>query len=160
MISTTLRTLITLLRQSKLMVTTAESCTGGLVAGLLTDQPGSSGWFERGFVTYSILSKQEMLGVDAGLIQQHGAVSIPVAEAMALGALRHSVADLAVSVTGIAGPDGGTAAKPVGTVCFAFARRNADLCSQQILFDNISRQQIREDACLAALKGMISLLSV
>ena len=100
---------------------TAESCTGGLIAGACTDLPGSSEWFERGFVTYSNEAKTELLGVDASLISAHGAVSEPVAGAMALGALLRSRAQVAVAVTGIAGPTGGSADKPVGTVWFGWA---------------------------------------
>jgi len=105
----------------KLKIATAESCTGGLVAKLITDLAGSSQWFERGFVTYSNEAKQEMIGVDADLIQQWGAVSEPVARAMAEGVLQHSTANYALSITGIAGPGGGSSEKPVGTVCFAWS---------------------------------------
>lgn len=100
---------------------TAESCTGGLIAAACTDLAGSSDWFERGFVTYSNAAKIELLGVDPALLQRDGAVSESVARAMAQGALQHSHAQVAVAVTGIAGPGGGSAAKPVGTVCFGFA---------------------------------------
>lgn len=103
------------------MLATAESCTGGMVAAALTDIPGSSAAFERGFVTYSNTAKSEMLGVDAALIAAHGAVSAEVAAAMAEGALAHSHATVAVSVTGVAGPDGGTTDKPVGLVWFGLA---------------------------------------
>jgi len=103
------------------MLATAESCTGGQIAAACTDMAGSSDWFERGFVSYSNASKVELLGVDAGLLQQHGAVSEPVARAMAAGALRHSHAQVAIAVTGVAGPGGGTAEKPVGTVWFGWA---------------------------------------
>jgi len=103
------------------MLSTAESCTGGLIAARCTDLAGSSDWFERGFVTYSNDAKHELLGVDPSLLRQHGAVSEPVAQAMALGALRHSQAQVSVAVTGIAGPSGGSADKPVGTVWFAWA---------------------------------------
>ena len=106
-----------------LRVATAESCTGGAVAAALTDVAGSSQWFERGYVTYSNLAKQQDLGVTAAVLAQHGAVSPEVVECMARGALRASGADLAVAVSGIAGPDGGSAEKPVGQVCFALARR-------------------------------------
>lgn len=102
---------------------TAESCTGGGLAAALTDIPGSSQWFERGYVTYSNLAKQQDLGVSANTLEEHGAVSSPVVLAMAVGALRASGADLALSVSGVAGPDGGTAAKPVGLVWFALATR-------------------------------------
>ena len=106
----------------KIMIVTAESCTGGLIAGALTENAGSSRVFERGFVTYSNEAKQEMLGVPAAILAAHGAVSAEVAEAMALGALEKSSAQLALSVTGIAGPDGGTTDKPVGLVHFAVAQ--------------------------------------
>jgi len=102
-------------------LTCAESCTGGLIAASCTELAGSSEWFERGFVTYSNASKSEILGVDSGAILQHGAVSEVVARAMALGGLRHSRAQVSVAVTGIAGPTGGSEAKPVGTVWFAWA---------------------------------------
>ena len=103
------------------MLATAESCTGGMIAAACTDLAGSSAWFERGFVTYSNAAKTESLGVDAALITQHGAVSEPVARAMAAGALVHSRAQVAVAVTGVAGPGGGSSDKPVGTVWFGFA---------------------------------------
>ena len=103
------------------MLATAESCTGGLIAAACTDLAGSSTWFERGFVTYSNAAKAQMLGVDAALIAQHGAVSEPVARAMAKGALQHAHAQVALAVTGVAGPGGGSADKPVGTVWFAWA---------------------------------------
>jgi nicotinamide-nucleotide amidase len=110
------------LRARGWMLATAESCTGGLLAAVCTSPAGSSHWFERGFVTYSNEAKTAMLGVDPALIEAHGAVSEPVVRAMALGALRHAPAQLAVAVTGIAGPGGGTADKPVGTVWLAVAR--------------------------------------
>ena len=102
------------------MMTTAESCTGGLIAARCTDLAGSSAWFERGFVSYSNAAKAELLGVDPALIATHGAVSEPVARAMAAGALAHSAAQAAVAVTGVAGPTGGSADKPVGTVWFGW----------------------------------------
>jgi nicotinamide-nucleotide amidase len=109
----------------KLCMATAESCTGGLIAASCTQLSGSSVWFERGFVTYSNAAKTQMLGVPAPLIETHGAVSEEVAKAMALGALKHSMADCSVAVTGIAGPTGGSPAKPVGTVWLAWAWRDA-----------------------------------
>ncbi len=111
---------------ARLKLATAESCTGGLIAAACTAVAGSSDWFERGFVTYSNAAKTEMLGVSAALITAHGAVSAEVAQAMAEGALAHSRADLAVAVTGIAGPGGATPGKPVGTVWLAVARRGGD----------------------------------
>ena len=110
----------TLLRR-QWMLATAESCTGGMVAAACTDLAGSSAWLERGFVTYSNAAKTQMLGVDAQLIANHGAVSEPVVRAMAQGALLHSAAQVALAITGVAGPGGGSEAKPVGTVWFAFA---------------------------------------
>lgn len=109
------------LRERGWMMATAESCTGGLIAGACTELAGSSDWFERGFVSYSNAAKTELLGVDAELIAQHGAVSEPVARAMAQGAVDHAHAQLAVAVTGVAGPGGGSADKPVGTVWFGWS---------------------------------------
>lgn len=147
------------LQTKNLKITSAESCTGGLIAGLLTELPGSSLWFDRGFVTYSNLAKQEMLGVSAELINIYGAVSKKVAEAMALGALSHSAADLALSVTGIAGPSGGTVDKPVGTVWFAWARRHLPVHSQPCYFPDVTREVFRKLACAKALEGMIAFLN-
>ena len=110
-----------ILQRKGWLLATAESCTGGMIAAACTDLAGSSNWFERGFVTYSNDAKTEMLGVDAALIARHGAVSEEVARAMAQGAIRHSRAQVAVAVTGVAGPAGGSAAKPVGTVWFGWA---------------------------------------
>ncbi|WP_347251531.1 CinA family protein [Legionella sp.] len=147
-----------LLRIKHFKMTTAESCTGGLIAGLLTELPGSSMWFERGFVTYSNLAKHEMLGVETALIGMHGAVSKVVAEAMAKGALAHSVANLALAVTGIAGPDGGSSEKPVGTVWFAWAMPNLPLRSLHCCFADVSRQEVRHLACKQAVEGAIAYL--
>jgi nicotinamide-nucleotide amidase len=108
------------LMQHGWMLTTAESCTGGLIAGHCTDLTGSSQWFERGFVTYSNEAKHDMLGVDNAILTEHGAVSELTAQAMALGALRHSRAQVSIAVTGVAGPTGGSKDKPVGTVWFAW----------------------------------------
>ncbi len=119
----TVEALASLLLARGQLLATAESCTGGLIAASCTELAGSSAWFERGFVTYSNEAKTELLGVPAELIERHGAVSEEVAKAMAAGALAHSRADLAVAVTGIAGPTGGSDAKPVGTVWLAWAER-------------------------------------
>ena len=119
--SVLVKQLANLLLKKGLRLATAESCTGGLIAGACTDLAGSSNWFERGFVTYSNDAKTEMLGVDAALLKRHGAVSEQAAQAMAQGALTHSHAQVAVAVTGVAGPTGGSRAKPVGTVWFGFA---------------------------------------
>ena len=145
-----------LIHQNKMLVT-AESCTGGGVAYAITEMPGSSGWFERGFVTYSDLAKQEQLGVAGALITRHGAVSEEVAAAMAQGALQHSRADLSVAVTGVAGPGGGSEEKPVGTVCFGWSGRNGDTRTARIQFEG-SRQQVRELSILTALQGLADLV--
>lgn len=133
---------------------TAESCTGGLVAGAITAIAGSSVWFERGFVTYTNESKREMLGIPAEVLEVHGAVSEPVARAMAAGALAQSTADLAVAVTGVAGPGGGTAAKPVGMVCFAWAVRGS---TPQVATHHLpgDRAAVREAAVAVALRGLV-----
>jgi nicotinamide-nucleotide amidase len=136
-------------------VATAESCTGGWVAKCLTDIPGSSQWFERGYVTYSNQAKEQSLGVASGVIATFGAVSRPTSEQMAAGALHASGADLAVAITGIAGPDGGTAEKPVGLVWFALASRWAPLLSQQHLFKG-DREAIRRASVAAALRLVIA----
>jgi len=120
-IATCCAQLAALLLTQKRMLATAESCTGGLIAAACTDLAGSSAWFERGFVTYSNEAKASMLGVDAALISSHGAVSEPVARSMAQGALQHSLAQVSVAVTGVAGPSGASPDKPVGTVWFAWA---------------------------------------
>lgn len=135
-----------------LMVATAESCTGGMVAAALTDIPGSSAVVERGFVTYSNDAKAELLGVPMALIVEHGAVSEPVARAMATGALAHSRADLAVTITGIAGPGGGTAEKPEGLVHFASARRDGPVEHARIEFGALGRAEVRNQAVLQALR--------
>jgi len=138
-------------RARSLKLATAESCTGGLIAALLTEIPGSSDVVERGFVTYSNAAKTEQLGVPADLIATHGAVSEPVARAMAEGALSHSRADLAVSVTGVAGPGGGTATKPVGLVHLAVARRGMPTLHQELRLGDIGRGPIRLATVDAAL---------
>jgi nicotinamide-nucleotide amidase len=140
-------------------IATAESCTGGLVASLLTELPGSSNWFERGFVTYSNLAKQEMLGINPKLIQSHGAVSKEVAAAMALGALTHSPANISLAVTGIAGPDGGSVEKPVGTVWFAWAMHDLPVQSLHCYFQDAARQEVRSLSCNHALQGAIDFLN-
>jgi nicotinamide-nucleotide amidase len=139
-------------------VVTAESCTGGLVAATLTAVPGSSDVFERGFVTYANAAKSEMLGVPYWLIERHGAVSEDVARAMAGGALAHSQASLAVAVTGIAGPDGGSPKKPRGLVCFAAARRDRPIADEKVLFGDLGRAEIRRRSVERALALLRSLL--
>ena len=135
-------------------VATAESCTGGLIAGAITDIAGSSGWFDRGFVTYSDEAKQQMLGVRAETIKAHGAVSEATAREMAAGALAHSGSDFAVAVTGIAGPTGGSAAKPVGMVCFGWATRDGAVESATRHFAG-DRAEIRAATVFVALEGLV-----
>lgn len=135
---------------------TAESCTGGLIAAACTDLAGSSDWFERGFVTYSNEAKTELLGVDAALIASEGAVSEKVARAMAFGALRHAQAQVSVAVTGVAGPGGGSPAKPVGTVWFGFDV-GGRLTSETRRFDG-DRQAVRAATVAHALARLIGLV--
>ncbi|RZI86682.1 MAG: CinA family protein [Rubrivivax sp.] len=134
---------------------TAESCTGGLIAATCTDLSGSSAWFERGFVTYSNEAKTELLGVDAALIEAHGAVSEPVARAMAEGALARSRADRAVAVTGVAGPTGGSVDKPVGTVWLAWAALGAPTMTLRCQFAG-DRAAVRLATVAQALQGLLS----
>jgi len=134
-----------------LKIATAESCTGGLVAALLTEIAGSSAVVERGFVTYSNEAKTELIGVPADLIAAHGAVSEPVARAMAEGALRRSLADVAVAITGIAGPGGATAAKPVGLVHFGLARKGAAVRHLERRYGSLGREIVRRRAVEDAL---------
>lgn len=145
-------------RARGITLVTAESCTGGLVAATLTAVPGASDVFERGFVTYSNAAKSEMLGVPVWLIERHGAVSEDVARAMAGGALTHSQASLAVAVTGIAGPDGGSAEKPVGLVHFAAEMRDAAIAHERVPFGDLGRGEIRRLAVERALRLLASLL--
>ena len=133
------------------MLATAESCTGGLVAALLTEVPGSSAAVERGFVTYSNAAKTDLLGVDQSLIAAHGAVSDLVARAMAEGALERSKADVAVAVTGVAGPGGGSAAKPVGLVHFGLAARNRPTLHRERRYGDLGRATVRARAAEEAL---------
>ncbi len=140
-------------------IATAESCTGGLVAALLTEVPGSSAVIDRGFVTYSNEAKAEMLGVDAGLIATMGAVSEAVARAMAEGALAHSRADVAVSITGVAGPGGGSDAKPVGLVHLGLARIGGPTVHLERRYGDLGRAVVRErsvEDALALLAGALN----
>lgn len=143
--------LFTLLRAQRLRLATAESCTGGLIAALLTEFPGSSEILERGFVTYSNAAKTQMIGVDPGLIAAHGAVSREVALAMAEGAITHSLADVSVAVTGLAGPGGGGPEKPVGLVHVAASRKGVAPLHRECRFGDIGRAEIRLDAVATAL---------
>jgi nicotinamide-nucleotide amidase len=149
----TLTQLATLLKDNGWMLATAESCTGGMIATACTDLAGSSDWFERGFVTYSNEAKIEMLGVDAAQIEAHGAVSEVVARAMAFGAVRHSRATVSVAVTGIAGPSGGSAEKPVGTVWFGYMVDGL-LSSETQRFDG-DRAAVRSATVQHALAGLL-----
>jgi len=146
------RDLLGAARAKNIRIVTAESCTGGLIAGLLTEIPGSSDVVERGFVTYSDESKEELLGVPAVLIAAHGAVSEAVARAMAEGALRNSHAQLAISVTGIAGPGGGSAQKPVGLVYIGISQKLGATIVTECRFGDLGRDQIRLKTIETALK--------
>jgi nicotinamide-nucleotide amidase len=145
-----------LLQQQGRMMATAESCTGGLIAGACTDLSGSSNWFERGFVTYSNAAKTELLGVDPALIAAEGAVSEPVARAMAEGAVARSQAQVAVAVTGVAGPTGGSAEKPVGTVWFGWSVQGR-VRTERRRFDG-DRAAVRAATVHHALQTLLTLL--
>lgn len=149
-----------LLKSHGLMLATAESCTGGGVAQAITEVPGSSAWFERGFVTYSNLSKQQLLGVDEVTLSRYGSVSEAVVREMVSGALANSTAKVALAVSGIAGPDGGTPDKPVGTVWFAWGVKNSVIHthSQRNLLPG-NRAEVRAQAVRIALQGVIDMLN-
>ena len=145
------------LLRHRLRLATAESCTGGGLAYAITAVPGSSQWFERGFITYSDEAKQEMLSVPHDTLVKYGAVSESTAASMAIGALVHTPADVAVAITGIAGPDGGTPDKPVGTVCFGWSRRGGQTRTARVVFEG-DRARVREQSILTALQGLLDLL--
>jgi nicotinamide-nucleotide amidase len=149
--------LLDVCRARGLHVATAESCTGGLVAGALTEIAGSSDVVERGFVVYSNAAKESMLGVPAATLKRYGAVSEETAVAMAAGALKNSLADLTVSITGIAGPGGGSKQKPVGLVHFAAASRDGRSLHRRRLFGKIGRRRVRERSVMQALELMQTL---
>ena len=136
------------------MLVTAESCTGGWVGQAITAVSGSSAWYERGYITYSNTAKHEMLGVQQATLDQYGAVSPQTAQEMAIGALNRSHAHISVSITGIAGPDGGTAAKPVGMVCFAWAAQDGSVQQETCYFTG-DRAAIRRQAVATALQGVL-----
>jgi nicotinamide-nucleotide amidase len=140
-------------------LSTAESCTGGLVSASITALAGSSEWFERGYITYSNQAKSEDIDVSQNLIEQYGAVSDQVARAMALGTKQNSGSDIALSITGIAGPTGGSPEKPVGTVCFAWVLANDQMVSETKHFEG-DRQQIRQQACDFSLRKLLDLLRI
>jgi nicotinamide-nucleotide amidase len=144
-------------RARKWTIATAESCTGGLVAGALTEIAGSSDMVDRGFVTYSDEAKAEMLGVPEATLMEHGAVSRPVAEAMAKGALTRSSVDSTIAITGIAGPGGGSPEKPVGLVHFAAAARDGRLIHREQRYGDIGRSEIRRASVIEALNLLLEL---
>jgi nicotinamide-nucleotide amidase len=139
------------------MLATAESCTGGWAGQLITSIPGSSHWYERGFITYANAAKTEMLGVPPEILETHGAVSEETAVAMAAGALKHSHAQAALAISGIAGPGGGTPQKPVGLVCYGWALADGTRMSSTCRLDG-DREEIRSRAVAAALRGLIELV--
>lgn len=146
-------TVADILTQKQAMLTCAESCTGGWISKVLTDKAGSSAWFERSFITYSNLAKQQMLGVPETLLAEHGAVSEPIVRKMAQGAMQSSLARYALAVSGVAGPSGGTADKPVGTVWLAWAGPNQTI-SRCELFSG-DRESVRQQTVAMALVGFI-----
>lgn len=152
-ISGIVRDLGRILKEKKEMLATAESCTGGWVGEVITAIPGTSHWYDRGFITYSNAAKREMLGVSTDTLARFGAVSEQTARAMAEGAINNSQARLALAITGIAGPEGGTAEKPVGYVCFAWAGYQRETVSECVRFDG-DRRQVREQSVRHALEGM------
>ena len=145
------------LKKRNLKLATAESCTGGWIAQAVTSVSGSSGWFDRGFVTYSNEAKKELLGVRKRTLSRHGAVSRETAEEMAAGALARSRAQVSIAVTGVAGPTGGTRAKPVGTVCFAWSRKRGAIDSDTRHFRG-GRDKVRRQSVEFALKGLLERL--
>ena len=146
------------LKRRKLMLATAESCTGGWIAEAVTMVPGSSEWFERGFVTYTYISKREMLGVRKATLERHGAVAEEVVLEMVQGALARSHAQVAVAVSGVAGPSGGTPQKPVGTVCIAWGVQDGKLRAETRRFAG-DREAVRQRSVEHALKGVLALLA-
>ncbi|MDQ8040209.1 MAG: CinA family protein [Rickettsiella sp.] len=149
------------LKQYRLLLATAESCTGGQLAQTITSIPGSSAWFERGFITYSPLSKQELLGVQASTLKRYGVASQETAEEMAKGVLKKSPAHISIAITGIAGPEGGTKENPVGTLYFAWAHSKPPYCKSCLQhFDNGERLTIRYAAVEFALKKLIPFISI
>ncbi len=151
------RSLLDLCRMRRLIIATAESCTGGLVAAALTEIPGSSGVVDRGFVTYSNDAKQALLGVPAATLATFGAVSMETAKAMAVGALERAGVDLTVAITGIAGPGGATPGKPVGLVHFAAAARDGRITHREVRFGAIGRSAVRQRSVIEALKMLTEL---
>lgn len=141
------------------MLATAESCTGGWVGEAVTEVAGSSAWYDRGFITYTNQSKQEMLGVQSQTLELHGAVSEETVREMASGTLLHSQANISLAISGVAGPSGGSPGKPVGTVCFAWAIKNGTVKSERCLFPG-DRREVRRQAVEHALQGVLALLQL
>ena len=154
-IDTILRTIAEYLTARHQRLAVAESCTGGLLAAACTERPGSSAWFDRGFITYANDAKIEMLGVEPALIQQHGAVSVPVVRAMLSGTLRHSMAGWAIAVSGVAGPAGGTVHKPVGTVYIGWAERGGAHVAEHFALSG-DRAAVRRASVERALEGLVA----
>jgi nicotinamide-nucleotide amidase len=146
------------LKSQKLTLVTAESCTGGWIGEAVTAVPGSSEWYERGFITYTNIAKREMLGVQEATLAKFRAVSIETVKEMASGALAHSHAQVAVSVSGVAGPTGGTPAKPVGTVCIAWQRAGGEAVAQTLHFGG-DREAVRRESVICALEGLLKLVA-
>ena len=157
MVAEKARTVIEAYSRAKLMIATAESCTGGMVSAVLTEIPGSSVVLDRGFVTYSYASKTDLLGVPSDMLARFGAVSLEVAQSMARGALNASKADVAVAVTGVAGP-GASEAKPEGMVCFACARTGRDMVFLEQQFGALGRAQVRQASVNQALDLLLDVL--
>ena len=145
------------LKRQELMIATAESCTGGWIGQAITMVPGSSDWFERGFITYTYISKREMLGVSGQTLARHGAVSEQVVEEMARGAIARSHAQVAVAISGVAGPSGGTPEKPVGTVCLAWAVKRGPLVVETRRFRG-DRDEVRRRSVAHALRGALKII--
>ena len=145
------------LKAGGLVLTTAESCTGGWIGEAVTMIAGSSTWYDRGFITYTNAAKQQMLGVKAATLRQHGAVSEETVREMAAGALAASAAQIAVSVSGVAGPTGGTPDKPVGTVCIGWARKGGTRRAETCRFDG-DREAVRRQSVIRALQGLLELI--
>lgn len=141
------------------LLATAESCTGGWVGEIMTAVPGSSAWYDRGFITYTNVSKQEMLGVSMETLARHGAVSEATVREMAAGVLLHSHARISLAISGVAGPGGGSPDKPVGTVCFAWAIKDGVVKSERCLFSG-DRREVRRQAVEHALQGVLALMQL
>lgn len=147
-----------ILQKGGCLMAAAESCTGGWLSKMMTDVPGSSEWFDRGFVTYSNQSKIDMLGVKAETLDAHGAVSLEVVSEMATGALQNSEAGITIAISGIAGPGGGTEKHPIGTVCFAWAMKDGEVKTEQASFFG-NRSEIRQQSVVHAMSGICEIIT-